>query len=136
MTSTAVLFGGQANRWISGTTYPLDLIVLSPISRHYYTRIIAGAGTTDPSADPTNWTPVGATGVKSIQRGVVTVTTSPATATISPAVDVSKSTLRFLGSSGTDGVRLELTNSTTITAYKSTSIGPAPDVSWELEEKW
>ncbi|HLP97498.1 MAG TPA: hypothetical protein VK149_03535 [Sideroxyarcus sp.] len=41
--------------WVSGTTYALDKLVISPITGRTYKRIIAGAGTTDPSADGTNW---------------------------------------------------------------------------------
>lgn len=41
--------------WVSGTTYALASVVQSPIDDRWYKRIIAGAGTTDPSADSTNW---------------------------------------------------------------------------------
>lgn len=41
--------------WVSGTTYPLGRVVWSPANQRIYRRIVAGAGTTDPSADPTNW---------------------------------------------------------------------------------
>jgi hypothetical protein len=41
--------------WFSGTTYAYGATVWSPITRVIYRRIIAGAGTTDPSADNTNW---------------------------------------------------------------------------------
>jgi hypothetical protein len=74
--------------------------------------------------------------IKSIQRGLITISTSDssATATIS-AVNTSKTELRFLGASntGTTLARIELTNSTTITAtrigFNQTNI-----VSWELTE--
>lgn len=42
-------------KWISGTTYALGDVVWSPIDYQTYRRIVAGAGTTDPSADGTNW---------------------------------------------------------------------------------
>jgi hypothetical protein len=44
--------------WVSGTTYPLGFNVYSPIDYKTYRRIIAGAGTTDPSLDAVNWTAV------------------------------------------------------------------------------
>jgi hypothetical protein len=43
-------------RWVSGTTYALGSLVYSPISGRSYRRSVAGAGTTDPSSDSTNWT--------------------------------------------------------------------------------
>lgn len=65
--------------WVSGTTYTLGFLVYSPINYQNYRRIIAGAGTTDPSLDTTNWTAVGlsATGTatltnKTIEAGVFT----------------------------------------------------------------
>ena len=44
--------------WVSGTTYSLGALVYSPITGRTYRRKIAGAGTTDPSADTTNWIPI------------------------------------------------------------------------------
>lgn len=44
--------------WVSGTTYSLGALVYSPITGRTYRRKIAGAGTTDPSADATNWIPI------------------------------------------------------------------------------
>lgn len=41
--------------WVSGTTYAKGLNVWSPINLSTYRRIVAGAGTVDPSLDPTNW---------------------------------------------------------------------------------
>ncbi len=85
-------------------------------------------------------------GIKSIQRGLISMTaTSTATATISP-VNTSKSILYFLGNSTAPNsgdlsysinrmAYLTLTDSTTITASgapTSTSSGMA--VSWQLVE--
>lgn len=44
-----------AAKWVSGTTYAVGVAAWSPIDRTIYRRIVAGAGTTDPSADTTNW---------------------------------------------------------------------------------
>ena len=44
-----------AAKWVSGTTYALGAAVWSPVDRTIYRRIVAGAGTTDPSSDATNW---------------------------------------------------------------------------------
>jgi microcystin-dependent protein len=45
----------NVTKWISGTTYALGDPVWSPANGQTYRRLIAGAGTTDPSADATNW---------------------------------------------------------------------------------
>ena len=56
--ASAVATAG-ATQWVSGTTYALGAVVWSPIDAQTYRRIVAGAGTTDPSADATNWTKLG-----------------------------------------------------------------------------
>lgn len=48
----------NATKWISGTTYAQGANAWSTINFVTYKRKIAGAGTTDPSADSTNWSPV------------------------------------------------------------------------------
>ena len=45
----------NATKWISGTTYAIGAAVWSPATSLAYRRLTAGAGTTDPSADATNW---------------------------------------------------------------------------------
>jgi len=42
--------------WVSGTSYTAGNVVFSTVNFQTYRRSISGAGTTDPSADPTNWT--------------------------------------------------------------------------------
>lgn len=75
-------------------------------------------------------------GIKSIQRGVITLTGGAGTATISP-VNTNKTELRHLGSqsgsAGTGNGTLVLTNSTTVTAASSYATGT---VSWELTERF
>lgn len=44
-----------ASLWVSGTTYALGNPVISPMNVQLYRRLIPGAGTTDPSLDPVNW---------------------------------------------------------------------------------
>lgn len=41
--------------WVSGTTYSTGDLRYSPVSFQTYRRKTAGAGTTDPSLDATNW---------------------------------------------------------------------------------
>jgi hypothetical protein len=45
----------NASIWVSGTTYAVGNVRFSPINFKSYRRKTAGAGTTDPSADSTNW---------------------------------------------------------------------------------
>lgn len=42
-------------KWVSGTTYNEGVLVWSPADFQNYRRKSTGAGTTDPSADSTNW---------------------------------------------------------------------------------
>ena len=48
--------------WVSGTTYAIGNVRYSPINFLSYRRKTAGAGTTDPSADSTNWQLLNGTG--------------------------------------------------------------------------
>ena len=41
--------------WVSGTSYAIGDRVWSPVNGQVYHRLTTGAGTTDPSADGTNW---------------------------------------------------------------------------------
>ena len=41
--------------WISGTTYGQNVCAISQINFQAYRRAVAGAGTTDPANDATNW---------------------------------------------------------------------------------
>jgi len=51
-TVTAAL---SAPLWVSGTSYAIGDLRTSPATGFLYRRLTAGAGTTDPSADGTNW---------------------------------------------------------------------------------
>lgn len=138
------LGGGAASvaKWVSGSSYDLDDIVWSPINYLAYICIVATNGTTDPSADTTNWTLFGASKIKSIQRGITTVSSSNTSATSTvTAVVTGKAELRMLGASTSSGgteapeVRVTLTNSTTITVNR-TATTSGVTVSWELVEWW
>lgn len=72
-TALAAGYAG-ATVWVSGTTYAVDVVRYSPINQRSYRRIITGAGTTDPSADATNWALI------DILRPVVQVNASTYTA--------------------------------------------------------
>ena len=55
--ASAILAAASAGAaaWVSGTTYSIGQVVWSPITQLIYRRRVAGAGTTDPSADSANW---------------------------------------------------------------------------------
>ena len=80
-------------------------------------------------------------GIKSTQRGVILLSgVLTNTATLSPAVDTSKTQLRMLGWSVTGATldatmftHVTLTNSTTVTATRGGSGGNV-SVSWEITE--
>lgn len=133
--------GGDPQYWVSDTTYALGKTVRSPIDHQRYVRVVAGAGTTDPANDATNWRPDGGRAIKSTQRGVINIphATAKAAATISSVV-TAKTQLRILGGSGQssggyiNNPQIELTNSTTITATCNFVVAGSASVSWELTE--
>lgn len=134
--------GGDPQYWVSGTTYALGKTVRSPTDHQRYVRVVAGTGTTDPVNDPGNWRPDGGRPIKSTQRGVISIPGGAATAaaTISPVL-TARTQLRILGGSGLDSggylitPRIELTNSTTITAVSNFVVSGFPAVvGWELTE--
>lgn len=73
----------NAVRWVSGTTYAQDAVVISPTNYLSYRRKTAGGGTTDPSSDSTNWA-VLVSGGDVTQTGSQTLTNKTLS---SPAID-------------------------------------------------
>lgn len=142
--SAAAYFGGSSDPvyWVSGTSYAQGKIIRSPSDHQLYTRIVAGAGATDPSADATNWRPEGMRAIKSIQRGVITTAGAGATSTTISSVNPAKTELRYLGNNPIGAtpinegmVYVVLTNATTVTAGRATAPnGNQALVSWELTE--
>ena len=133
--------GNVAPKWVSGTTYALDALVWSPASRLTYIRIVAGAGTTDPSADGTNWALFGPTRQRQRVQQVLTITAgqTSGTATIPAVLDTSKVKLTPLGlRSNSAGVQatLVLTNTTTVTAQMAGTLGNDVFLAFELVEEW
>lgn len=60
--AAAATAAANVTKWVSGTTYAEGVVVWSPITYLSYRRKTAGAGTTDPSADSTNWAQAAGTG--------------------------------------------------------------------------
>lgn len=60
--SNAAVAVANAPLWVSGTTYALGFAVYDPVDLLTYRRKIAGAGTTRPGLDGSNWVRVVGTG--------------------------------------------------------------------------
>jgi hypothetical protein len=60
--AAAATAAANVTKWVSGTTYTEGVVVWSPITYLSYRRKSTGAGTTDPSADSTNWAQAAGTG--------------------------------------------------------------------------
>lgn len=60
--AAAAAAGVSVAAWVSGTTYAIGDVRYSPITFYAYRRKTAGAGTTDPSSDTTNWALVSGAG--------------------------------------------------------------------------
>ena len=76
----AALATANTTLWVSGTTYAIGVVTYSLITFLSYRRKTAGAGTTDPSADSTNWQLVAGSGDVSL-AGVQTLTNKTITGT-------------------------------------------------------
>lgn len=78
--------------------------------------------------------------IKSIQRGTITITSATSnTATLSPAVDTTRTELRVLGQTSsaddrTYSARTVLTDGTTVTATRVNSGSATTVVSFEITE--
>lgn len=71
--ATAAQTSAGAAVWVSGASYTLGQAAYSTVNMRVYRRTVAGAGTTDPSADPSNWA-----GINSDLLPVVVVGTAQA----------------------------------------------------------
>ena len=59
--AAAVIGSLGAAIWVSGTTYAIGDVRYSPANQLIYRRKTAGAGSTDPSSDATNWAVIAVT---------------------------------------------------------------------------
>ena len=71
----------NVSKWVSGTTYAEGDVEWSPVNFFSYRRKVAGAGTTDPSADSVNWALVSGAGDVSL-TGTQTLTNKTLTSPI------------------------------------------------------
>lgn len=132
MTLNELIGGAAAKMWVSGATYAQGKFAVSPTDFTPYIRKVAGAGTTDPASDTTNWQQFGQSAIKRIIKGV-TATTGTNTVVTIASVNVNKCELRNLGVSDASSARVELTSSTTVAVFATSS---GLSVGWELTERY
>lgn len=73
--------------WISGTTYAVGNKVIRTSTHRIYSRLTAGAGTTPPESDLTNWQEIGPTnrwGMFDASVGTATTATTSLTVVLTP----------------------------------------------------
>jgi hypothetical protein len=58
--AAAAATSANAAPFVSGQAYTVGAVAYSPLTKSTYRRLTAGSGTLDPSADPVNWEPFGA----------------------------------------------------------------------------
>lgn len=97
----AAALASGVDLWVSGTTYPIGDAVYSPITFMTYRRKTNGAGTTDPSADTTNWELISGT-VSSIavSGGTTGLTTSGGPVTTAGTITIAGTLAATNGGTG------------------------------------
>jgi len=86
--------------WVSGATYAVGDKCIRTSTHRIYQRLVAGAGTTAPESDTTNWEDVGPTNKWAMFDNVVgtaTTTTSPLTRVINPGSATGLALLELIG---------------------------------------
>ena len=146
MSALSQFIGSDTPYWVSGATYQVGKVVRSPSTHQLFVRAVAGAGTTDPDSDTTNWRPNGGRAIKSIQRGVTTPTNPTELVVTVASINPAKAILNLLSSSsshlaGKDSnvrVSLRVISATTIgvqSGFQNESWNQGGmSVSWELIE--
>ena len=104
-TSAALALGAAlvsgAIAWVSGTTYAIGDARYSPANFQTYRRLTSDAGTTDPSADATNWARVNLVGA--VTRVARTSNTALAKTDEGRVLDLSSSFTQTLNAAATMG---------------------------------
>ena len=133
-TALAASYAG-ATVWVSGTTYVIGDTRWSPLDSRVYRRKTAGAGTTDPSADATNWAYVSTDRPMIVVSGT-TVTCAAGFDYVLTNVAASTATLPASPTSGDTGIRLWMANGLTtnvIARNGQTIMGSATDMTYDIQ---
>ena len=120
----AAAISSDVNAWVSGTTYAIGDTVYSPITYFTYRRTTNGGGTTDPSADGSNWQLIsGSVTSVAVSGGTTGLTTSGGPITTSGTITLAGTLAVANGGSGqttyTNG-QILIGNSTGNTLTKAT----------------
>lgn len=89
ISSTVAEPAASETAWVSGTTYAIGDLRIRTQTHRVYKRKTAGAGTTPPESDPTNWDDFGPTlrwAMFDQEVNTQTTGTSPLTVTIAPGI--------------------------------------------------
>lgn len=97
---------GGVSKWVSGRTYAPDIVVWSPDSYLQYIRLTTGGGTTDPSADTTNWALFGQTRAKATRTVEAVLVSTGLAVTLTPPVNPDKTRMCLVGSQVSPGSAL------------------------------
>jgi hypothetical protein len=92
--AAAASAAANASIWVSGQTYAIGVVRFSPINFLSYRRKTAGAGTTDPSLDATNWAQVAGTGDVTL-TGIQTLTNKTLTNPVINGITGDSSVINF-----------------------------------------
>lgn len=86
--------------WVSGTTYAVGDLRIRTTTHRVYKRKVAGAGTTAPESDPTNWedfAPTNRWAMFDQETNTQSSVTSPLTVTIAPGLCNSLALIELVG---------------------------------------
>jgi hypothetical protein len=104
ISSTVAEPAATETAWVSGTTYAIGDLRIRTQTHRVYKRKTAGAGTTAPESDPTNWEDVGPTlrwAMFDQEVNTQTTGSSPLTVTIAPGIVNSLALIELVGTSVT-----------------------------------
>lgn len=93
VSAIAAAASASATKWVSGTTYADGAVVWSPLNYQTYRRKGAGAGTTDPSLDSSNWASLVVFTTGAFPGAVNIVTTTTFNVTANSAYDINLTTI-------------------------------------------
>lgn len=134
--AAAAVAAVNATAWVSGSTYAIGDVRYSPVNGQSYRRITAGAGTTDPSLDTTNWAPVVGTAIvtsAAINTNYTVLLSDKArslsctgtiTLTFSPAAALANGWYCYIQNTGTGVVTLDPSGAELVQTLSTLTLNP------------